>query len=374
MLFKAKSILRLGAAAILGVAVFVQSAEPVPSIDSELGEPYLVYPIESGEFHATLVEYPFGSSPRRVADAIDSVAGTADSGSMETVAKNVPQGILLYLHGYDDYFFQTEMAEKADSAGLAFFAIDLHHYGRSIRPEDSHSDMLDIQEFYGELDSAVAMGKRITQEKFGEAAGDLPFSVMGHSQGGLIMSLYTNDRPDAGFAAVVLNSPFLDMNFGWFMKYIVMPIADFIGTIFPNANIGHLGNFNYANSVHRDARGEWVYNKSIKGYDTPDQHFGWLHAIRQGHKRIHAGLNVKYPMLVMYSNCSVDEKEWHDDYMRCDGVLDVDDITKYAPGLGPNVKTLVVQDGMHDLFLSRKDVRDNAYKAAFDFIGRNLKK
>jgi len=365
-------------AAFVGAA-FVSAATVVdPVVDQELGTPYLVRPIESGEFHATLIEYPFGVSPRR--GNLTTVANVADSSmavsaqDSANVAPEKPRGILLYLHGYDDYFFQTEMAEKADSAGLAFFAIDLHHYGRSIRPEDSHCDMLDIQEFYGELDSAVAMSKHIVTSKFGEEAGNAPFSVMGHSQGGLIMSLYTNDRPNAGFSAVVLNSPFLDMNFNWFMKYIVLPIADFIGTIFPKVNLGHTGNFNYANSCHKDAQGEWCYNKTIKGYDLPDQRFGWLHAIRQGHKRIHAGLDVKYPMLVMYSNCSIESNDWDDDYMRCDGVLDVDDIAKYAPGLGSNVKTLVVQDGMHDLFLSRKDVRDNAYKAAFDFIGNNLKK
>ena len=83
--------------------------------DKELGEPYRVYPIETSPdsqqvFHSTLIEYPFNNSPR--ADSTDNMS---------------LRGIILYVHGYNDYFFQKEFAEKADSAGFAFFAIDLHY-------------------------------------------------------------------------------------------------------------------------------------------------------------------------------------------------------------------------------------------------------
>ena len=91
--------------------------------DLELGAPYQTYPIETkpdGEkiFHSTLIEYPFGSSPRA-----------------STHYAN-PRGIILYVHGYNDYFFQEELAEKSDSAGFAFFAIDLHYNGRSYSEGD----------------------------------------------------------------------------------------------------------------------------------------------------------------------------------------------------------------------------------------------
>lgn len=86
------------------------------SVDPELGVPYAVYPIEVNPydkvFHSTLIEYPFGSSPRAVSPI------------------SSPRGIILYVHGYNDYFFQEELAEKSDSAGFAFFAIDLHYNGR----------------------------------------------------------------------------------------------------------------------------------------------------------------------------------------------------------------------------------------------------
>ena len=70
-------------------------------VDMELGEPFKVYPIETSPdseevFRSTLIEYPFGSSPR--ADSQNNVS---------------LRGIILYVHGYNDYFFQKELAEKA---------------------------------------------------------------------------------------------------------------------------------------------------------------------------------------------------------------------------------------------------------------------
>ena len=68
--------------------------------DMELGEPYKTYPIETQPdsgvvFRSTLIEYPFGSSPR--ADSLNNLS---------------LRGIVLYVHGYNDYFFQKELAEK----------------------------------------------------------------------------------------------------------------------------------------------------------------------------------------------------------------------------------------------------------------------
>ena len=49
-------------------------------------------------------------------------------------------------------------------------------------------------------------------------------------------------------------------------------------------------------------------------------------------------------------------------------MLDVNLIEKWAPKLGDNVTTTTITDGMHDLFLSKKIVRDNAYKTMFNFL------
>ena len=40
---------------------------------------------------------------------------------------------VLYLHGWNDYFFQTHLADYLSDIGYDFFALDLRRYGRSLR-------------------------------------------------------------------------------------------------------------------------------------------------------------------------------------------------------------------------------------------------
>ena len=324
------------------------------AVDKELGEPYKVYPIETSPdsetvFHSTLIEYPFGSSPR--------------SESRSTSLR----GIILYVHGYNDYFFQTELAEKADSAGFAFFAIDLHRCGRSLRADDARADLRSVREFYAELDVAVELSKKIAVDDY-EEAEHIPFIIFAHSQGGLISSSYVNDRKSGTFAALVLNSPFLDMNFNWFVRKIGFPILSEIGLFLPDFAVNGTGDPNYAYSLLKREKGEWVYNEAWKSVERPPQHLGWLRAITKAQGRLHSDFDIKSPVLVMRGDCSADEEEWTDDYMHCDGVLNVEHIAEWAPHLGKNVTAKVIPDGLHDLFLSRKDVRDKAYRESFQFV------
>ena len=39
---------------------------------------------------------------------------------------------VLYVHGFTDYFFQTELADFYTERGFAFFALDLRKCGRSL--------------------------------------------------------------------------------------------------------------------------------------------------------------------------------------------------------------------------------------------------
>jgi len=321
--------------------------------DKELGEPYKVYPIEvrldsANVFHSTLIEYPFGISPRAVPQNLSL------------------RGIILYVHGYNDYFFQKELAEKADSAGFAFFAIDLHYCGRSYMPGERRADMRSVKEFYSELDVAVELSKRIAVDDY-EDAESFPFIILGHSQGGLIASSYVADREDM-FSALVLNSPFFEINANWFMRNIVASVLTKIALFMPDYAIGTTGNPNYARSIVKGEKGEWEYNHEWKSETRPTMYLGWTRAIVRAQDRVHSKMDIKSPVLVLHSDCSVKGEDWTDDYHRCDGVLNVDAIEELAPNLGDHVTTKTVAGGLHDLLLSRKDVRDNAYREMFDFI------
>lgn len=329
----------------------VGNALPQKSVDPELGAPYAIYPIEvkpyDKVFHSTLIEYPFGSSPRAVSPI------------------SSPRGIILYVHGYNDYFFQEELAEKSDSAGFAFFAIDLHYNGRSYRAGEPRSDMRSVKEYYAELDAAVALSKKIAGNSI---SSNLPFVIIAHSNGGLITPNYLNERNSEDFAAFVLNSPFLDYKNSWFVRNVAFPVLSDVALLMPDAPAPKQESPKYNTSLLKTERGEWEFNTELKSAEWPQQYFGFLRATTRGIKWIHNGMQIKSPILMMRSGCTVNSVKWDEDYMRCDCLLDVDLLEKWAPKLGPDVTTVTVEDGMHDVFLSRKDVRDYAYRTMFEFL------
>lgn len=355
------------------------------SVDSSLGTPFRRYamhtmPVYGKEFHSTLIEYPYGSSKRT-----------------DSLATKPAHGIILYVHGYNDYFFQKELAEKADSAGYAFFAIDLHYCGRSLMPGDARGDMRNMREFFAELDYAVELARVITKERaesltlmseladiadttgrerrlldVSRRADSLPMVLMGHSQGGLLTAFYADQRPEEKFAALVLNSPFFDFNFNWLVRNLAIPVVSEIAILLPDFSIGSSGNPNYAYSLDKKYYGEWLYNTEWKSESRPEQFLGWVRAIHKAQQELHRGFYINSPTLVMHGDCTEKGEEWSENYMHCDGVLDVEHIEKWAPKVGPNVKTETVAGGLHDLFLSRKAVRDEAYAKAFRFIDESL--
>lgn len=316
------------------------------SVDSVLGAPFFRYAMRTDagggkSFRSTLVGFPHSGNAR---------------------------GIILYVHGYNDYFFQKELAEKADSAGYAFFAIDLHYCGRSLMPGDARGDMRNMREFFAELDYAVELARVITKER----TDSLPMVLMGHSQGGLLAAFYADHRPEEKFAALVLNSPFFDFNFNWLVRNLAIPVVSEIAMYLPDFSIGSSGNPNYAYSLDKKYYGEWLYNTEWKSESRPEQFLGWVRAIHKAQQELHRGFHINSPTLVMHGDCTEKGEEWSENYMHCDGVLDVEHIEKWAPKVGPNVKTETIAGGLHDLFLSRKAVRDEAYAKAFRFIDESL--
>lgn len=307
--------------------------------DPELGVPFQVHYFEAGENHqyrATLIRYPWTHEKK-------------------------PKASILYIHGFNDYFFQWELAQRMDAAGYAFYAIDLHNYGRSLRSGEKLGELRSLASYIPELDSALIKIRSLDMT---------PLVLMGHSTGGLVSSVYAKSRGNGKFLdAIVLNSPFLDMNMGVVTELFVPFIAG-VGLSFPDIQISRTVNTSYGESLHKDYRGEWAYNLDLKSNVSLPVDFGWISAIYAGHALVQRGLGLVSPILVMHSNCSVPPgvKEWREDFTRCDGVLDVEDIDRYGRRLGRNVKMETIQDGLHDLFLSEKAVREKAYDVTIQFL------
>jgi alpha-beta hydrolase superfamily lysophospholipase len=270
---------------------------------------------------------------------------------------------VLYVHGFNDYFFQTEMAEQFRHNGYNFYALDLRKCGRSIRPWQTPCDMYDVADYYEDIDAAIAQIKKETKGRL---------ILAGHSMGGLILSMYLHDRPGNSVEALILNSPFLELNIKGYVKKAGLPVISILGKFFPDMRLKKGISLNYGYSISKKRYGEWEYDENWKPVAVPEVTVSWLRAIYKAQCRLRKGLNINCPILVMRSDKSVKGKLWSDEFRNADAVLNVEHIRKYAPLLGENVTEIVIDNGLHDLFLSAYNVRTNAYKSMFEWVGKRV--
>lgn len=274
--------------------------------------------------------------------------------------RNDTHRAILYIHGYNDYFFQSQLGDSCLSHGYNFYALDLRKYGRSLL---SHQDAFfckDLKEYFADIDTALVAIR---------AEGNREVVLMAHSTGGLITSYYLSQRPSQTASALILNSPFLDWNFGWFMENIVLPAVSATGRLFPELTVQGESSSSYARSLLKVLKGEWMFNTDWKMPNGHPKRAGWIRAIEEAQSFVQHKANVPCPVLVLSSDRSFPESAtWHDEYLTSDIVLDVEDIQHYGPKLGKKVVCRQIPCGMHDLILSGKEARDEAYRVMFEFL------
>ncbi len=267
---------------------------------------------------------------------------------------------VLYLHGYNDYFFQAQLGDSCLARGYNFYALDLRKYGRSLRPHQDAFFCKDLKEYFADLDTALTT---IREERNPEII------LMAHSTGGLIASYYLSQRPSGTVDALVLNSPFLDWNFGWFMESVLIPAVSATGRLFPELTVQGENSSSYARSLLKVFKGEWMFNTDWKMPNGHPKRAGWVRAIQEAQAYVQKRASVPCPVLVLSSDRSYPESAlWHDEYMVSDIVLDVEDIQSYGARLGKEVTCRKIPKGMHDLILSGKSVRDEVYRVVFEWL------
>ena len=273
---------------------------------------------------------------------------------------------VLYVHGYSDYFFNPELADRYHQQNFDFYALDLRKYGRSLLPHQTPSFALSLDEYFEEIDAAI--------ERIRQRDGHSFLLLNGHSTGGLTSALYAHARRQAQtIDALFLNSPFLDLNSSWLDESIIAGLASGVGAIRPYLNVRGSSPSLYVESIHSDFHGEWNFRLDWKPHESFPTKAGWLRAIKNGQAQVQDGLDIAAPILVMFSTESAWSTAWDDILLRTDSVLDVADMDRFAEGLGHDVTEIRIKDGLHDLVLSAKPVRETVYQELFAwFLAKGL--
>ena len=271
---------------------------------------------------------------------------------------------VLYIHGFSDYFFQTEMAEQFNQHGYDFYALDLRKYGRSKLPHQKFYYLLDLREYDAEITKALEI---IGQENHNQVL------LAGHSTGGLITTLYAAHYPDHRLIkALWTNSPFYDFYKSVIEKKVGIPLLSQVGERLPNAKFPSGLNQWYTPSLHKNFYGEWDFNLNWKPKSLPFVHLCFVNAIHKAQKEIHRGISLNIPTLIMHSHQSKYPKKWGVDAQQSDVILDVKDMTDNAKKMKGDVQTLAIKNGLHDLVLSAPPVRKKVYEDLFSWLEQKM--
>ncbi|MBZ5733932.1 alpha/beta hydrolase [Nocardioides sp. TRM66260-LWL] len=267
-----------------------------------------------------------------------------------------PVGAVLLVHGFADYVFHAELGAWWAERGYEVYGLDLRGYGRSLRPDLLPTFVTDLAEHFPELDAAWL---RIT-----ERDGHRRVLVAAHSTGGLTVPLWVDERGAAALpelAGLVLNSPWLDLRGSALLRTVGTAVIDRLGAMAPTRVIPREVNGVYGQVLHRDHGGEWDFDLAWKPMESFPVRVGWLRAVRRGHARLHRGLDVAVPVLVLSSDRTTAPTEVDEDARSSDVVLDVEQIRRWATAIGRHVTYVAVPGAVHDVVLSRRPARDRVY-------------
>lgn len=264
---------------------------------------------------------------------------------------------VLSVHGWSDCFFQTAHAEFWTSRGARFHALDLRRYGRSLRDGQAPGYIDDLSEYDLDIEAAL------TRIGHGEDQSSRRRLVLvGHSTGGLTLTLWAA-RHRGRAAALVLNSPWLELQIGAVGRHALIPLAEARARVDPRGShpVVDFGHYTRAlrelGSLPTEALpATW---RPERGFPT---HPGWLAAILRGHTMVAVGVDVGCPAIVLLSARSAPPFSWSPAMTAADSVLVVDDIARAATRLGEVVTIARIDGAIHDVMLSAPEPRARAFE------------
>jgi alpha-beta hydrolase superfamily lysophospholipase len=194
---------------------------------------------------------------------------------------------------------------------------------------------------------------------------------MGHSTGGLILSLWLARNPDRA-NALILNSPWLEYQLTSTLRHVVEPVMGVQAKMAPrsrqvNPDLG----FNNRTTSDKHG-GEWTFNEIWRPEKAFPVRSAWLKAVLAGHSKVASGLGIKEPILTLLSDRSMLTGRWSERMREADIVIDVETTAVRAPKLGRRVTVVRVPHALHDVVLSNKRARSTAFLEITRWIGSYL--
>ncbi|TVU66449.1 alpha/beta hydrolase [Paenarthrobacter nitroguajacolicus] len=264
-------------------------------------------------------------------------------------------GAVLFLHGWSDYFFNTELARFWAGQGYDFYALDMHNHGRSLQSDNPGGYVADLADYDAEINQAV---EAIRDDRSSAPPGCL--ALMGHSTGGLVAALWASRHPGK-IQYLILDSPWLEMHGSSLVRRAAHAMVTPLAKLRPETVLRLPERGFYFRTISSTAEGEWALDEKYRPPLAFPVRAGWLNAVFAGHSQVARGLELDIPVLVLTSSASANGMVWQESMRSSDAVLDVSVIALRAMALGRTVTLERIDGGLHDVFLSAPAVRKDAY-------------
>ena len=268
--------------------------------------------------------------------------------------------VVLYLHGWADYFLQAELAEYLGTQGFHFYALDLRKFGRSLRGWQTPGYITDLADYDEDLAAALAAITADIAFRSGSAAAPA-VHVLAHSFGGLVAALWAERHPGR-LATLLLNAPWLELQGSSLIRTIASHLVDLLARTDPLRSFLLPSMPGYWESVSSDAHGEWALDPLWRPTASFPIRAGWTKAVLAGHALVEAKLHIQEPVLVLLAGRTRIQAEWTEELMGVDAVIDVEETARRALGLGRRTAIFRYPGAIHDIFLSRSAIRHEAYQ------------
>lgn len=294
----------------------------------------------------------------------DDYEGKATATLVRRMAEESSGTAILYVHGFNDYFFQAEMGKRFNEQAYNFYALELRKYGRSLMDHQKVHNVRSLREYDEEIGEAL---------KIIRSEGNDHTILLGHSTGGLIVTNYAADHMNSDlFDGIICNSPFYQFNLGELELKTAVPLLSFLGGFFPDIKVASRFSKYYGHSIHKDEKGEWDYSVDWKPHGVAKISLGFIHAVHTAQKKVQEGVEIDVPALILHSDRLVPKKEWSELLFQGDAVLNPEHMKKYGSVIEGDVIIAEIKSGMHDLILSAKPVRDGVYQTMFDWLSDHV--
>lgn len=265
-----------------------------------------------------------------------------------TKNNNGNNNALIWIHGFNDYYYNLFIGEKFLKEGYDIYAIQLRRYSSTNINEKFYCD--NLNEYIQDINNIFP---KIIDKNYKKIV------LYGHSMGGLISSIYCKkglykDK----ITHLILNSPFFDFKLSLIEKFFINYIVYYLSFIFPKFLLRPYDTTK-TNYLTQNIQKRFYINNKYKLNFLPPVYASWIKTIIDYHNIIkYNNLNLKIPILVLFCDKTT---KFINSNQTGDDTLDVNDIDKYSENLGNNIKKYQFTNSIHDIFSSSINVINKAF-------------